>query len=786
MAYSPMMQEYLKTKEQYSDCILFYRLGDFYEMFFDDAVTVSKTLDLVLTSKACGTEPKAPMCGIPYHAVDSYVEKLIDNGYKVAIAEQMVDPSTVKGLVPRDVIRVITPGTIISSDVVSEKDNNYLMAIYFDESVDVSWCDIATGDFCVAHINDDSHFDKLIETIVRVQPREIITNITRNRNQPFWEYVDHLENVLTSTIDGKRLSYEKTAPSMLLAYLKDTQKQDITHLEPLRTVNDNYTMRLDRSTIKNLEITETLYDKNVNGSLFGVLDKCKSAMGSRKMKQWLKEPLINRKKIEARLDAVEEIKNNDLMRNNIRMLLNSIYDLERIIAKISLGSASARDLLALKQSLFVLTDIKDELSVFESTYLKKINASIDPLVDVYEKIEKAIVEEPPITLREGGLIKRGYSEDLDKINDSIKDANTWINSLEEKERKRTGIKNLKVSFNKVFGYYIEVSKSQLSLVPKEYIRKQTLVNGERFITPKLKDIENILLNAKNQTDELEYKLFNEIKDYIKTKTSIIQKTAIALSVLDVIGSFAEVSKKNNYVKPIITETDVIDIKKGRHPVIEKTVKEKEFVANDIYINRSDNSMLLITGPNMAGKSTYMRQLALIILMAQVGCFVPAKEATIGICDRIYTRIGASDNISMGQSTFYVEMSELAYILNTATKNSLIILDEIGRGTSTLDGLAIAWSVVETLTNPEHQIRTLFATHYHELTKLEEKISGIKNLTIDVVEENNEIQFTHRIIEGAANRSYGIQVAKIAGVPKDVLSSAQKKLEMLEENNSIKL
>ena len=545
-------------------------------------------------------------------------------------------------------------------------------------------------------------------------------------------------------------------------------------------------MRLDRSTIKNLEITETLYDKNVNGSLFGVLDKCKSAMGSRKMKQWLKEPLINRKKIEARLDAVEEIKNNDLMRNNIRMLLNSIYDLERIIAKISLGSASARDLLALKQSLFVLTDIKDELSVFESPYLKKINASIDPLVDVYEKIEKAIVEEPPITLREGGLIKRGYSEDLDKINDSIKDANTWINSLEEKERKRTGIKNLKVSFNKVFGYYIEVSKSQLSLVPKEYIRKQTLVNGERFITPKLKDIENILLNAKNQTDELEYKLFNEIKDYIKTKTSIIQKTAIALSVLDVICSFAEVSKKNNYVKPIITETDVIDIKKGRHPVIEKTVKEKEFVANDIYINRSDNSMLLITGPNMAGKSTYMRQLALIILMAQVGCFVPAKEATIGICDRIYTRIGASDNISMGQSTFYVEMSELAYILNTATKNSLIILDEIGRGTSTLDGLAIAWSVVETLTNPEHQIRTLFATHYHELTKLEEKISGIKNLTIDVVEENNEIQFTHRIIEGAANRSYGIQVAKIAGIPKDVLSSAQKKLEMLEENNSIKL
>ena len=786
MAYSPMMQEYLKTKEQYSDCILFYRLGDFYEMFFDDAVTVSKTLDLVLTSKACGTEPKAPMCGIPYHAVDSYVEKLIDNGYKVAIAEQMVDPSTVKGLVPRDVIRVITPGTIISSDVVSEKDNNYLMAIYFDESVDVSWCDIATGDFCVAHINDDSHFDKLIETIVRVQPREIITNITRNRNQLFWEYVDHLENVLTSTIDCKRLSYEKTAPSMLLAYLKDTQKQDITHLEPLRTVNDNYTMRLDRSTIKNLEITETLYDKNVNGSLFGVLDKCKSAMGSRKMKQWLKEPLINRKKIEARLDAVEEIKNNDLMRNNIRMLLNSIYDLERIIAKISLGSASARDLLALKQSLFVLTDIKDELSVFESPYLKKINTSIDPLVDVYEKIEKAIVEEPPITLREGGLIKRGYSEDLDKINDSIKDANTWINSLEEKERKRTGIKNLKVSFNKVFGYYIEVSKSQLSLVPKEYIRKQTLVNGERFITPKLKDIENILLNAKNQTDELEYKLFNEIKDYIKTKTSIIQKTAIALSVLDVICSFAEVSKKNNYVKPIITETDVIDIKKGRHPVIEKTVKEKEFVANDIYINRSDNSMLLITGPNMAGKSTYMRQLALIILMAQVGCFVPAKEATIGICDRIYTRIGASDNISMGQSTFYVEMSELAYILNTATKNSLIILDEIGRGTSTLDGLAIAWSVVETLTNPEHQIRTLFATHYHELTKLEEKISGIKNLTIDVVEENNEIQFTHRIIEGAANRSYGIQVAKIAGIPKDVLSSAQKKLEMLEENNSIKL
>ncbi len=777
MAYSPMMQHYLETKEQYKDCILFYRLGDFYEMFFDDAVTVSKAIDLVLTARACGDDEKAPMCGVPFHAADTYIAKLIEKGYKVAIAEQMADPDTCKGIVPREVIRIVTPGTVVSSAMLSEKDNNYLMAVFFDEGTDVSWCDISTGEFSAMRIGGDQPTERLTETLVKVQPKEIITNLDEERAPILFEYARHSEIFISTA--STRLKYEKSAPGMLLAYLKDTQKQDITHLEPLRIVDDSVSMRLDKATIKNLEITESLFERSTNGSLLGVLDMCGTAMGSRKLKQWLREPLISIPKIQERLDAVEALAEDIITRNNLRTALKGVYDLERLIARISLGTANARDLLALKQSLACLPDIKAELSALSDKLLTQLNSQIEPLKDICEEIERAITEDPPLTIREGGIIKPGYSEELDNINASAKDGRVWIASLEAKERERTGIKNLKVGFNKVFGYYIEISKSQVDMAPADYIRKQTLVGGERYVTPELKEVENLVMNAQARTNELEYRLFNDLKLRIKELTSVIQHTSIALAAVDVLCSFSEVSVRNDYVKPSISSGDVIRITKGRHPVIENTISDGIFVSNDVYVDRDSSSMLLITGPNMSGKSTYMRQLALIVLMAQSGCFVPAQEAEIGICDRIYTRIGASDNISMGQSTFFVEMSELAYILNTATSRSLIILDEIGRGTSTWDGLSIAWAVVLALTDPKLRARTLFATHYHELTALSESIKGVRNLNVDVAEQNGSIVFLHKIVEGAASRSYGIHVAKLAGVPKAVLETAQLKLDELE-------
>ena len=784
MAYSPMMLQYLATKEQYKDCILFYRLGDFYEMFFDDAVTASKALDLVLTGRACGEDDRAPMCGVPYHAADTYIARLIEKGFKVAIAEQMADPAEVKGIVPREVIRVVTPGTITSSSILSEKDNNYLLAVYFENGIDLSWCDLSTGEFCAAAIGGDNKTEQLTELIVRIQPKEIITNWSAERAPELWEYVQHSDEIYISQV-SQRLSYEKSAPGMLLAYLKDTQKQDITHLEPLKIVDNSRTMRLDKASIKNLEITETLFEKSVNGSLLGVLDSCKTAMGSRKLRQWLREPLIDKTEIDGRLDAVEALTEDILARNDLRALFSGVYDLERLIARISLGTANARDLYALKTSFACLPDIKAGLSGCGSVLLKKLASRIDALEEIRDKIDAAIVEDPPFTVREGGMIKRGYSEELDSINDSARDSRRWIAGLESTEKERTGIKNLKVGYNKVFGYYIEVSKSQTDMVPENYIRKQTLVNGERYVTPELKEMENLVMSAQSRTNELEYRLFCALRDEVKQLTPVIQEDSVAIACADVLCSFAEVSVKNNYVKPEITLDDEIVIRKGRHPVIENTITDGLFVSNDVYIDRKDASMLLITGPNMSGKSTYMRQLALIVLMAQAGCFVPAEEARIGLCDRIYTRIGASDNLSMGQSTFFVEMSELAYILNTATPRSLIILDEIGRGTSTWDGLSIAWAVVEALTKPELKARTLFATHYHELTSLEGTIPGVKNLNVDVAEKDGNIVFLHKIVEGSASRSYGIHVAKLAGVPGSVLESAEQKLRSLESEEELK-
>ncbi len=811
MGYTPMIEQYLAVKEQYKDCILFYRLGDFYEMFFDDAVIASKVLELVLTKKACGNDQKAPMCGVPYHAVENYIAKMVDHGYKVAIAEQMTDPALSKGIVEREVIRVITPGTLVQESMLSEKDNNYLVSVYMDnEGIGLAYTDISTGEFCALQFDTGDNDTVLLEELTRIQPREIICNLASDEAKALWQYASEQDVFISkggeryfghsacakAIQDHYKTSYEKSAGlasedvpllfysvGALLSYLRDTQKQELEHLSDLAIKDIRGCMLLDRATIRNLEITESLYDKRSQGSLFAILDCCGTAMGSRKLKSWLREPLIDMNGINKRLDAVEELVDNILIRNNLKLALRAVYDLERILARISLGTANARDLVALKVSLSVIPDIKDCLASLDSDLLNELNSEIDPMSEICDEIDRAIVEEPPYIVREGGLIKKGYSEELDGIYESAKDGRKWIAGLENSERERTGIKQIKVGYNKVFGYYIEISKGYKGDIPDNYIRKQTLVNGERYITPELKEVESVVLNAQSKINDLEYRLFNELRDKVKDISGIIQRTSSAIASADALCSFAEKSSKLGYVKPEVNSEDEIIIKKGRHPVIENTIENGQFISNDIYLNRSDKSLLLITGPNMSGKSTYMRQLALIVLMAQAGCFVPADSAVIGLCDRIYTRIGASDNISMGQSTFFVEMSELAYILNTATEKSLVILDEIGRGTSTYDGLSIAWAVVEDLTRENHRIRTLFATHYHELTVLSDKIKGVQNLNVDVSEENGSIVFLHKIVEGPASRSYGIHVAKLAGVPENVLKSAQKKLDQLENEQN---
>ena len=807
MGYTPMMEQYLAVKEQYQDCILFYRLGDFYEMFFDDAVIASKVLELVLTKKACGKDQKAPMCGVPYHAVENYIAKMVEHGYKVAIAEQLTDPALSKGIVERDVIRVITPGTVVQASMLSEKDNNYLVSVFVDgKETGIAYTDISTGEFCAMQFTSDDSYSVLLEELTRIQPKEILCNLGEDDLPDLWRFSAESsifiskggERLFGSQQCGKVLKEhfkvsniksiglaEEDVPLLyrsigaLLGYLKETQKQDVDHLSALQIKDVGGCMLLDRATIRNLEITESLYDKRTQGSLFGILDACGTAMGSRKLKSWLREPLIDKNSIQKRLDAVEELTDNILIRNDLKESLRAVYDLERILARISLGTANARDLVALKISLSAIPDIKNCLESLDDVLLSELDSQIDPMSELCDEIERAIVEDPPYIIREGGIIKKGYSQELDGIYESAKDGRLWIAGLENSERERTGIKQIKVGYNKVFGYYIEISKGYKGEIPDNYIRKQTLVNGERYITPELKEVESVVLNAQSKINDLEYRLFNELRDKVKSLTAVIQRTSSAIASTDVLCSYAEKSSKLGYIKPEIDNGDEIVIISGRHPVIENTIEDGNFISNDVYINRKDASLLLITGPNMSGKSTYMRQLALIVLMAQAGCFVPAEKAKIGLCDRIYTRIGASDNISMGQSTFFVEMSELAYILNTATEKSLIILDEIGRGTSTYDGLSIAWAVVEDLTRDDHRIRTLFATHYHELTKLADVLPGVKNLNVDVSEENGNIVFLHKIVEGAASRSYGIHVAKLAGVPEDVLHSAERKLAELE-------
>ena len=809
--FSPMMQHYLETKKQYKDCVLFYRLGDFYEMFFEDAEIVSRELELTLTGKDCGQEKRAPMSGIPYHAADSYIAKLIEKGYKVAICEQVEDPKQAKGIVKREVIRVVTPGTVIESNLLEEKKNNYIMAIYKSGLYfGISVCDISTGEFLATQIVEHNNFVRLLDEISRYSPAEIIvsdmmfnskteiekikerfeTYISKESEESFdgeYELLSGMYNIIDDKNEKiKNLSDKKLAIyaiNALLKYLEDTQKTSLDHINTIKIYNTTRYMALDINARRNLEITEKMRDKSKKGTLLWVLDKTSTSMGGRLLRRWLNDPLIDRKEINDRLDAVEELKDSIILRGDVVDALKKVYDIERLAGKISYGNANGRDMISLKNSVKQLPEIKKVLSTTGAGLLKEIYENIDTLDDIYEIIEKSIVDEPPIGVKDGGIIKIGYDPEIDKLKLATTEGKKWILELEAKEREQTGIKGLKVGFNKVFGYFIEVTKSNLSMVPDRYVRKQTLTNCERYITEELKNLENQILGAEERVVTLEYNAFCEIRSSIEKQIQRIQKTATLVSTLDVLVSLATVAEDMNYVKPEVDNGGVIDIKEGRHPVIEKMISNSNFVPNDTYLDEEGNRLAIITGPNMAGKSTYMRQVALITLMAQVGSFVPASYAKIGVVDKIFTRVGASDDLSMGQSTFMVEMMEVATILKEATKNSLVILDEIGRGTSTYDGLSIAWAVAEFIADKEKcGAKTLFATHYHELTELENKVEGVKNYSIAVKEKGEDIIFLRKIVDGGTDESYGVHVARLAGVPQVVTKKANEILQSLERRN----
>ena len=807
--FSPMMQNYLKTKEDYKDCILFYRLGDFYEMFFDDAITASRELELTLTGKDCGQEERAPMCGIPYHAAETYVARLISKGYKVAICEQLEDPKTAKGIVKRDVIRVVTPGTVIESNLLEEKKNNYIMAIYKNGIYfGMSVCDLSTGDFRMTQIRDTNNFAMLMDEISRYSPSEIVVNeLMFNSTEEIIKIKERFETYISKSngfsqnvneikersriVNEDDKEIEKldeyilaiTAANGLIAYLVDTQKNNLEYLNKILLYNTSKYMSLDINARRNLEITEKLRDKSKKGTLLWVLDKTSTSMGGRLLRRWLNDPLVDECHINRRLESVKELKEDIILRGDIVDSLKKVYDIERLASKISYGSANGRDLISLKNSTAQLPGIKTILSKAKSQMLKDLYGELDELQDIYAIIDKAIVDEPPISVKEGGLIKLGYDEEIDRLKTATTDGKNWVLKLEAEEREKTGIKGLKVGFNKVFGYFIEVTKSNLSQVPDRYIRKQTLANCERYITEDLKRLENEILGAEEKVINLEYNAFVEIRDEIEKNVQRVQKSANIISILDVLASFATVADDMNYVMPTVDNSGIIDIKDGRHPVIEKIIGGSEFVPNDTYLDKGETRLSIITGPNMAGKSTYMRQVALITLMAQCGSFVPASYAKIGVVDKIFTRVGASDDLSMGQSTFMVEMMEVATILKEATQNSLVILDEIGRGTSTYDGLSIAWAVAEYISDKEKcGAKTLFATHYHELIQLEEKLEGVKNYSIAVKEKGEDIIFLRKIISGGTDESYGVHVAKLAGVPKAVTTRANEVLRSIERKN----
>ena len=797
----------METKSQYQDCILFYRLGDFYEMFFDDALTASRELEITLTGKNCGQEERAPMCGVPYHAVESYLNKLVSKGYKVAICEQVEDPKTAKGIVKREVVRIVTPGTNLDTQALDESKNNYIMCIvYIADRYGVSVADITTGDYFVTEIEDSA---KLMDEIYRFSPSEIICNEAfymsgmdldgmKDRlgitiySLDAWYFDDAvcrqklLEHFKVSSFAGLGLAdYDcgVISAGALLQYLLETQKNSLSNLTHITPYASGKYMMLDSSTRRNLELCETLREKQKRGSLLWVLDKTKTAMGARMLRKYVEQPLIDKKEIERRLEAVQELKDQAISREELREYLSPVYDLERLITKIAYGSANPRDLTAFRTSLEMLPPIRYILQDMQSDLLKEVTEDLDPLEDLCALITDSIREEPPIAMKEGNIIRDGYNEEVDKLRRAKSDGKDWLAKLENDEREKTGIKNLRIKYNKVFGYYLEVTNSYKDLVPEYYTRKQTLANAERYITPELKELEDMILGAEDKLYALEYEIYTEVRETIAAEVERIQKTARAVAALDVFASLALVAERNNYVRPKINEKGVIDIKEGRHPVVERMIPNDMFIANDTYLDDKKHRISIITGPNMAGKSTYMRQTALIALMAQVGSFVPAKSANICISDRIFTRVGASDDLASGQSTFMVEMTEVANILRNATSKSLLILDEIGRGTSTFDGLSIAWAVVEYISDSRLLgAKTLFATHYHELTELEGKIENVNNYCIAVKEKGDDIVFLRKIVKGGADKSYGIQVAKLAGVPDLVINRAKEIVEELSEED----
>lgn len=810
--YSPMMQRYLETKEEYKDCILFYRLGDFYEMFFDDAILVARELEITLTGKDCGQEERAPMAGVPHHAAEMYIAKLVSKGYKVAICEQLEDPKTAKGIVKRGVIRVVTPGTVVESNMLEERKNNYIMSIfksgiYFGISI----CDISTGEFYSAEIKDNNNFPMLLDEIARYTPSELVVNsmmadcteeidkikerfeniyITKFNDKFFTTEIENLElrfNIVDN--NGKKIeNFQEKILSIssihaLIEYIEETQKTTLDHINKIVVYQLSRYMALDINARRNLEITEKMRDKSKKGTLLWVLDKTSTSMGGRCLRRWLNDPLVDVLEINRRLNAVKELKDDVMLRGDIIDNLKKVYDIERLAGKMAYGNANARDMVTLKNSLLKLPEVKKCLENCKADLLKELAENLDELQDIYQLIDESIVDDPPMTIKDGGIIKLGYDEEIDTLKTAQTEGKNWLIRLESEEREKTGIKNLKIGFNKVFGYFIEVTKSYLNQVPERFIRKQTLTNAERYITEELKNLENQILGAEEKVVNLEYDAFVQIREEISKNVKRLQKTSEVISNLDVLTSFAEVAEDMNYCMPEVNSSGTIDIKNGRHPVIEKILGAGSFVENDTYLDKQDNRLSIITGPNMAGKSTYMRQVALITLMAQVGSFVPAEVAKIGVVDKIFTRVGASDDLSMGQSTFMVEMMEVATILKEATSNSLVILDEIGRGTSTYDGLSIAWAVAEFISDKEKcGAKTLFATHYHELTELEDKLEGVKNYSIAVKEKGEDIIFLRKIVKGGTDESYGIHVARLAGVPKVVTQKADEILRSLERKN----
>jgi len=807
---TPMMQQYLQIKEEYNDCILFFRLGDFYEMFFDDAITASRELEITLTGKDCGMQERAPMCGVPFHSAQGYVARLIKKGYKVAICEQVEDPATAKGIVKRDVVRVITPGTADTESIGDE--NNFLASVFMQgDAYGIAFADVTTGEVIVSDGESDFGESTLINLLAAFRPSEIILNsgsasrckdiVDLKKRYNFYDSFapDELFELSKAKDSIKAQFGERAAVDAgigeselcqralggLLAYLYDTQKVDLTHINSFKYICSSRHLQIDISSFRNLELTQTMRDKEKRGSLLGILDRTKTAMGARRLKSWLDRPLIDSEQINLRSGAVEELVNNAMAREEITEALKLVYDIERILSRVVYGSCNARDFVSLRQSLEMLPTVKSALSKCSSHFLSQIATSLDTMSELRLLIACAIVDEPPVTIKEGGMIKEGFDKELDRIKEILSGGTDYIAAVEAKERERTGIKNLKVAYNRVFGYYIEISKSNLDRVPEEYIRKQTLVGGERFITQELKELESNILNAREKVNALEYENFLAIKKEILSNLKKLQNTAKLVSVTDALCSLAVVASQRGYVRPVVNDGDVIDIKDGRHPVVEASLRDSLFVPNDTYLNTADSRFSIITGPNMAGKSTYMRQTALIVIMAQIGSFVPASECTVGIVDAVFTRVGASDDLASGQSTFMVEMNEVAHILKNATSKSLVILDEIGRGTSTFDGLSIAWAVAEYIADSSHiGAKTLFATHYHELTALENRIDGIKNYSVAVKKRGDDITFLRKIVKGGTDDSFGIEVALLAGLPHEVISRAKEVLCMVESGSGV--